>query len=199
MIHLIPLDESTLDGLILDLDGSLRALVTNASEVAAFLGPMLVPSRDFQRRMGSAAPWLGYLTVESDDGRLVGVCAFKGGPNEAGEVEIAYGTVPEFEGLGYATQMAKTLVAIAFASSAVRRVTAHTLPESCVSTRVLRNAGLTLAGETLDPEDGRVWRWELARPGATMPVATKHGESVALRARPPTRPRPRNSRFFEDE
>ena len=166
MLDLIPLDEPTLDGLIRDLAGSLRALVANASEVAAFLQPILVPSRDFQRKTGSPAPWLGYLAVERETGRMVGVCAFKGGPNKAGEVEIAYGTVPAFEGLGHATRMAKRLVEIAFTFPAVRRVTAHTLPESCVSTRVLRNAGLTLAGETLDPEDGRVWRWEIARPAA---------------------------------
>lgn len=169
MIHLIPLDEPTLDGLIRDLAGGLRALVTNGPEVETFLLPILVPSRDFQRSAGSVAPWLGYLAVERDDGRMVGVCTFKGCPNETGEVEIAYRTVPEFEGLGYATEMARTLVGIAFLSSSVRRVTAHTLPESCVSTRVLRNAGMRHVGEKLDPEDGRVLRWEIAKPESPLP------------------------------
>ena len=123
-------------------------------------------TRDFQRSAGSAAPWLGYLAIEPDGARMVGVCAFKGSPDAAGEVEIAYGTVPEFEGLGYATQMAQSLVAIAFQSTLVRRVTAHTLPESCVSTRVLRNAGLRFAGEKQDPQNGRVERWEIERPGS---------------------------------
>lgn len=172
MIHLIPLDEPTLDGLIRDLAGGLRALVSNGPEVETFLLPMLVPSRDFQRLAGSVAPWLGYLAVERDDGRMVGVCAFKGCPSETGEVEIAYATVPEFEGLGYATEMARTLVGIAFLSSSVRRVTARTLPESCVSTRVLRNAGMRHVGERLDAEDGRVLRWEIAKP-AEFSTATQ--------------------------
>ena len=164
MIHLIPLDEATLAGLIHDLSGGLRALVANGPDVEKFLFPILAPSLDFQRSAGSVAPWLGYLAIEPDGGRMVGVCSFKGCPDEAGEVEIAYGTVPEFEGLGYATQMAKRLVEIAFKSASVRRVTAHTLPESCVSTRVLRNAGMRSAGNKMDAENGRVQRWEIGRP-----------------------------------
>ena len=59
--------------------------------------------------------------------------------------------------------MARALVAIAFRAPEVRQVIAHTRPDSCVSTRVLRNAGLHLDGEVIDPENGRVWRWEIAR------------------------------------
>ena len=163
MIQLIPLDESALDGLIGDIDGGLRAMVSNRREARKFLRPLLGQLRDFQQRTDAAAPWPGYLAIEPDGRRLVGTCAFKSSPNAAGEIEIAYETAPQFEGLGYATQMARALVAIAFRAPEVRQVFAHTLPDSCVSTRVLRNAGLRLNGEVLDGENGRVWRWEIAR------------------------------------
>jgi RimJ/RimL family protein N-acetyltransferase len=94
----------------------------------------------------------------------VGISAFKGNPNEAGEVEISYGTVPGFEGRGYATGIARRLVEIAFGSPAIRRVVAHTLPEKNASGRVLQKVGLVNVGEVMDPEDGKVWRWEIGRP-----------------------------------
>lgn len=164
MIHLLPLDETTLEGLLRDLEVGLRKICSNGQEASAFLSPMLLQARDFHRRIGSRAPWIGYLGIESESDRIVGVCSFKGNPDRAGEVEISYGTMPALEGRGFATEMAMALVRIAFESSEVRTVIAHTLPESNASGRVLTKTGLTLAGEVIDPEDGRVWRWEIARP-----------------------------------
>ena len=86
-------------------------------------------------------------------------------PTEDGTVEIAYFTYPEFEGQGCATGMAKKLVELAIGSAAIRRVIAHTLPEKNASTRVLEKVGMSLLGEVMDPEDGRVWRWQM-QPGA---------------------------------
>ena len=103
-------------------------------------------------------PWGCYLVEES--GETVGTCAFKSAPNEAGEVEIAYMTFPAFERRGHATRMAAKLTRIAFEAGAPM-VIAHTLPEENASTRALRRNGYRHAGETIDPEDGLVWRWEL--------------------------------------
>ena len=69
--------------------------------------------------------------------------------------------VPGFEGGGYATGMAGKLIELASSSPAVRRVVAHTLPETNASTRVLERVGMTFVGEVIDPEDGRVWRWQM--------------------------------------
>lgn len=82
-------------------------------------------------------------------------------PNDEGAVEIAYFTYPGFEGQGYATEMARKLIELASGSTAVRRIIAHTLPEANASTRVLERAGMTFVGEVIDPEDGRVWRWQV--------------------------------------
>jgi RimJ/RimL family protein N-acetyltransferase len=57
--------------------------------------------------------------------------------------------------------MARKLVELARRSAAVRRVIAHTLPETNASTRVLEKVGMTFVGEVMDPEDGRVWRWQV--------------------------------------
>ena len=63
---------------------------------------------------GSAEPhWGGYFARDDESGQVVGTCAFKGPPTDEGVVEIAYLTYPEFEGRGYATQMARSLVELA--------------------------------------------------------------------------------------
>jgi RimJ/RimL family protein N-acetyltransferase len=98
--------------------------------------------------------------VDEATSEVVGSCAFKGAPTDGGTVEIAYFTYPGFEGRGYATGMAGKLIELASASPEVRRVVAHTLPEANASTRVLERVGMTFVGEVIDPEDGRVWRWQ---------------------------------------
>src|SRR5262249_10133593 len=54
--------------------------------------------------------WGGYLSVDRDNGRVIGTCGFKHGPEKDGRVEIAYFTFAPFEGKGYATAMAQELV-----------------------------------------------------------------------------------------
>jgi len=102
-------------------------------------------------------PWGSYLAHDGE--AAVGLCAFKSAPDEAGTVELAYMTFPAFEGRGHATAMAAELVRIAFAAGSPL-VIAHTLPQENASNRALLRNGFSFAGETIDPEDGRVWRWE---------------------------------------
>ena len=160
MIRLFPLDEPDLVEILRSPQVALAKVCSNAGEIESFLVPMLRQSLDFQRRVGCRAPWHGYMAIEPAENRLVGICGFAGNPTDCGEVEIAYGTVPAFEGRGYATQMAQALQELAFRSPIIQRVIAHTLPEPNASTRVLQKAGLSFAGEVIHPEDGRVWRWE---------------------------------------
>jgi RimJ/RimL family protein N-acetyltransferase len=68
---------------------------------------------------------------------------------------------PSYQGRGFATSAARQLIEIAFASGLVDCVYAHTLAEFNASTRVLQKCGMTRVAETIDPEDGRVWRWEV--------------------------------------
>ena len=106
-------------------------------------------------------PWAhGFSVILKADGATVGNAGFKGPPNSAGTVEIAYGINPEHQRKGYATEAARALSAYAFQDQRVHIVCAHTLPEPNASTRVLTKCGFHHVGEVMDPEDGRVWRWE---------------------------------------
>jgi ribosomal-protein-alanine N-acetyltransferase len=132
----------------------------------AYLGEYLDQVRDVvQQTLTMLAavprepPWGGYLAVDKGNGQVVGTCAFKTAPRDSGSIEIAYFTLPRFEGHGFATAMARILVAIALASPVVQRVIAHTLPQPNASTHVLEKVGMHCVGEVDDPEDGRVWRW----------------------------------------
>jgi RimJ/RimL family protein N-acetyltransferase len=106
-------------------------------------------------------PWIhGFRIVHRATGAFIGNCGFKGPPDGEGMVEIAYGLAPEHQGKGYATEAAQGLTQYAFAQPTVRIVRAHTLPERNASARVLTKCGFRLLGDVIDPEDGRVWRWE---------------------------------------
>lgn len=103
------------------------------------------------------ADW--WMQLFFDDGRLVGSGGFVGPPDD-GVVEIGYEIAPEFRGRGHATAAARAMVATAV-EAGVHTVIAHTMPEENPSTAVLRKAGFVFAGETSDPDEGAVWRWEL--------------------------------------
>src|SRR5438067_1196138 len=109
----------------------------------------------------AADPWVhGFAVVHPEHGSVIGGAGFKGPPDDDGMVEIAYGIVPAFQRQGYATEVARALVAYAFESGRVRLVRAHTAPTPNASGRVLAKCGFDWIGEVTDPEDGRVWRWE---------------------------------------
>lgn len=113
-----------------------------------------------QARTGAAPPWIGYFARRG--GEWVGVCAFVERPR-AGEVEIAYGTAPAWEGRGIATAMAGWLIARAFAEAEVGAVTANTAPEPNASTRILEKHGFVRDGVIQDADIGEAWHWKLAR------------------------------------
>ena len=116
----------------------------------------------------SADPWVhGFAVVLRVGGTVVGSCGYKGPPDAHEVVEIAYGVEPAHQGLGYATEVARALVAFAFGSGRVRMVCAHTLPEAGASPRVLTKSGFERVGNVVHPEDGLVWRWEVRVTGAT--------------------------------
>ena len=129
------------------------------------LGPEVSPGYlDMLRSSPDPDVWHhGFALVDRDENLVVGNTAFVGPPNDAGEVEIAYGVVPSFEGRGYATQAARALTEFAFADDRVKTVIAHTLPERNASTRILEKNVFTYAGEIEHPEDGLIWRWERHR------------------------------------
>lgn len=106
-------------------------------------------------------PWLPYLFLFRPDQAVVGLGGFKSVPDPEGRVEIGYSIAPRYQGQGFATSAARQLIEMAFASASVSCVCAHTLAESNASTRVLEKCGMALVSELIDPEDGKIWRWEI--------------------------------------
>ena len=98
--------------------------------------------------------------VFDDDGALVGFAGWKGVP-VVGAAELGYAVAPAYRGRGIATAVVRELVGRARAKG-LWAVAAHTLGEESASTVVLKRCGFRKVAELVDPEDGPVWRWELA-------------------------------------
>ncbi len=106
--------------------------------------------------------WWSYLPVLKKTKTLLGSCGYKGEPKN-GMVEIGYEVAEPYRGWGLATEMAKALIKKAFESDEVNCVRAHTLAEINESGSVLAKCGMKKVGELEDPEDGKIWRWEIKR------------------------------------
>jgi len=128
---------------------------------------------DSLRKLTGADPWrLGFAVVHPETRAVIGSGGFYGPPDSDGVIEIAYGIAPGYQGRGYATEVARALIAFAIENGNVRRLRAHTRPEPNASTKVLTKCGFEFLGEVMNPDDGRVWRWERhagAKPEATVP------------------------------
>ncbi len=110
----------------------------------------------FYKVAGFVPPWIGYVAVS--EGRVVGGGGFKG-PPQADKAEIAYYTLPELQGRGFATATAMELVKIANTADPKIIVIAQTLPVANASNALLKKLGFTLKGTVMHPEDGEVWEW----------------------------------------
>ena len=152
----------------------LRALLDGADEFQNISGlrvaegireQLLSASAEFMKKLESANqadPWqFGFAVIYKIDNVLMGMGGFPGPPSSEGVAEIAYGISPNYQGRGYATEVANALINFASRDARVKTICAHTLAETNASTRVLEKCGFEKVGETTDPEDGVVvWRWE---------------------------------------
>jgi RimJ/RimL family protein N-acetyltransferase len=109
-------------------------------------------------QLGYQPPWIGY--VATVDGVAVGGGAFVG-PPVGNKVEIAYFTLPDRMGEGFATRTAGHLVHIARSHLPTLEIFAKTLPEANASTRILERLGFEQIGTTPDDEVGTAWAWLL--------------------------------------
>ncbi len=107
--------------------------------------------------------WWTYLPIHTADNRLIGSCGYKGPPDEHGIVEIGYEIMKPYRRQGLGTELAKGLIANAFADNRVTTVQAHTLARENPSCKILRHCGMTWMGDLTDVEDGLLWRWQLNR------------------------------------
>lgn len=92
--------------------------------------------------------WSIWYLLSNDEqaATVMGICGFKGKPDQAGSVEIGYSVLSQFRVQGYATEAVARLLAWAFSHQNVNEVTAETLPYLRQSIRVMEKNGLKFAG-----------------------------------------------------
>ena len=82
-----------------------------------------------------------WTIVLKEQNVMVGDLCFKGTPNDAGEVEIGYGTYDQFQGKGYMAEAIAAITDWALSQNGVRVVVAGTLANNFASQRVLEKCG----------------------------------------------------------
>lgn len=109
----------------------------------------------------SGEGWYGWALLanegESSPPRLAGIAALIGRPDDDGDVELAFGLLPEFRGRGYGEDTVRALATWAFANGATR-VVAHLDAEDAHAADTLSSSGFAETGEY--PYPG-VARWAL--------------------------------------
>lgn len=115
---------------------------------------------DLYERISYMPPWVSYIAFNSS--YAVGGGAFVGPPVDD-RVEIAYFTLPEHEGQGFATLTAHGLVAIARENRPGVEIFAKSAPGTNASTAILTKLGFRMIGTTIDDDIGEAWAWLLER------------------------------------
>ncbi len=111
---------------------------------------------DYYKVVGYRPPWISYFVRK--EGKYVGGAGFKGQPIN-NKIEIAYGTFPDCQHQGIATEMCQELVLLALKTNPQVLITARTFAEHNYSTRVLQHNSFDCLGIVWDQDDGEVWEW----------------------------------------
>jgi RimJ/RimL family protein N-acetyltransferase len=111
--------------------------------------------------------WYGWYAIRRADAvspaTLVGAGGYVGPPAADGSVEIGYSIVADWQGHGYASELAAALVARAWGDPVVTRVVAQTAPANSASVALLRRLGFRESGAGTEPGTAR---FVLEREGA---------------------------------
>ncbi len=159
LVRLIRIDDSVRQAVDEGKDAFNAACGASLGDSTDIVRDLVTQTLSLLEKSPRAPEWGGFLAADAAQSLVIGTCGYSHGPEADGTVEIAYFTFPAFEGKGYATAMARALLAQALASPDVRDVVAHTLPEPNASTRILEKIGMRRAGEAHDQDVGKVWRW----------------------------------------
>ncbi len=103
-------------------------------------------------------PVWDWIAIHRLDQAVIGGLGFMEGPDKDGVVEMGYDVVPAYRKQGYATEMARSLIAWAFQETDINVVTASCLDDNIGSMKVLENVGM----RRLEPEENML-EWEIRR------------------------------------
>jgi len=98
-----------------------------------------------------------WTIISKEENKMVGDLCFVGEPNDKGEVEIGYGTYPEFQGRGFMTDAVGILIQWAGKQSSVKAVVASTAKNNPASYSVLIKNNFKKTGET-----DELYKWKFA-------------------------------------
>ncbi len=82
-----------------------------------------------------------WIAIDKSTNTIVAELGFKGNPTGSGDIEIGYGTMPDFRNKGYMTEAVRQLLAWAQTRPRIKRVIAETLYNNTASHRVLQKNG----------------------------------------------------------
>lgn len=97
--------------------------------------------------------WTAILKGEQ---KMIGDLCIIGEPNDAGEIEVGYGTYDEFQGKGFMTEIVGGVIEWSKIQPLVKSIKASTEKENTASSRVLQKNGFLQIGE-----DETFYHWKM--------------------------------------
>nr|WP_291865233.1 GNAT family N-acetyltransferase [Maribacter sp.] len=93
-----------------------------------------------------------YSIITKADGLKIGICGLYNRDGVDG-IDIGFGLLPQYEGLGYAYESVHRLMRAAFEEFKIKEIKAITAKENISSQRLLEKLGLEITGTTQLPND----------------------------------------------
>lgn len=119
-------------------------MTVNGRVVASEVKDMVEHSTLPKMKLADHADYLFYtfwLVVNKTTGIIVAELGFKGIPDNKGEIEIGYGTMPEQQGKGYMTEAVSGMIHWAAGRTDVEYILAETDENNHASIRVVQKNG----------------------------------------------------------
>ena len=100
-----------------------------------------------------------FAVILPGEERLIGNCGIRMRSTDAHEADIGYEFDSRYWGRGYATEVARAMLAFGFGQLGLHRIWAHCIMENVASARVLEKIGMQLEGRLRENEwmKGRWW------------------------------------------
>lgn len=163
-LHLIVCDKRLLEAIIAGDEVLKRHLGIDLAENWTEFGePAFQFSLEKVKDFPDEANWWAYLPILVSENKIIGSCGYKGKADENGSVEIGYEIAESYRNQGFATELANALIENAFRFEEVKSVIAHTLAEENASVKVLKKCNMKFIAELEDPEEGKIWKWEVKK------------------------------------
>ncbi len=144
----------------LEQDAELIYHIMNTSKFIKYVGDRGINSIEdaklyIQIKMLPQLNALGYSSyslITKADGAKIGTCGLYNRDGVDG-IDIGFGLLPKYEGLGYAYESANRLIKAAFEEFQIEEIKAITSKENISSQRLLEKLGLEMIGTTKLPDE----------------------------------------------